>query len=70
MQGCDSSSLCRAERAANSIKQACESGALQFLTSGILKSVPFEDDFPFQKELYAQTLHQLLMTFLDAEPGR
>lgn len=59
-----------AERAANSVKQACEAGALQFLTVGILKSVPFEDEFPFQKELYVQALHQLLMTFLDAEPGR
>lgn len=30
----------------------------------------FEDELPYQKELYAQTLHQLLMGFLDAEPGR
>jgi hypothetical protein len=59
-----------AERSANSIKEAIEAGALRFLSSGVLKSVPFEDDYPFQKELYAQVLHQLLMTFLDAEPGR
>ena len=66
----DTDLACLAERAGNCIKQACEGGALRFLRAGLLQSVPFEDDFPAQRELYAQAIHQLLMTFLDAEPGR
>ena len=59
-----------AERAGSCIKQACEGGALRFMHTGLLRSVPFEDNLPAQRELYAQAIHQLLMTFLDAEPGR
>jgi len=60
----------RAERAATCVRQACEAGALRFLTARVLRAVPFEDEPPEQQELYAHTLHQLLMLFLDAQPGR
>ena len=50
--------------------QAIEVGALGFLGSSIVKGAFFEDELPFHRELYAQTFHQLLMGFLDAEPGR
>ncbi len=59
-----------AERAATGIRQAIEAGALTFLGSSIVRGSFFVDELPFQQELYAQTLHQLLMGFLDAEPGR
>ena len=59
-----------AERAARGIHQAIEAGALRFLGSNIVQGAFFEDELSFQKELYVQTLHQLLMGFLDAEPGR
>ncbi len=62
--------MCCAERAAAAIKQAVEAGALQFVSNGLLRSVPFEDELPYQKELYTQVLHELLMGFIDAEPGR
>ncbi len=52
------------------MRQACEAGALRFLEARVLRSVPFEDEPPEQQELYAQALHQLLMLFLDAQPGR
>ncbi|KAK9838304.1 hypothetical protein WJX81_003260 [Elliptochloris bilobata] len=58
------------ERAATCVRQACEAGALRFLEARVLRSVPFEDEPPAQQELYAQTLHQLLMLFLDVQPGR
>ena len=50
--------------------QAIEVGALGFLGSSIVRGAFFEDELPFHRELYAQTFHQLLMGFLDAEPGR
>ena len=43
---------------------------MRFLGSSVVQGAFFEDELPFQKELYAHTLHQLLMGFLDAEPGR
>ena len=52
------------------MRQACEAGALRFLEAKVLRSVPFEDEPPEQQELYAHTLHQLLMLFLDVQPGR
>jgi hypothetical protein len=58
------------ERAAICIKQACEVGVLHWLHTCVLESSPFMDDLPFQKEIYAQIVGQLLISFLDAEPGR
>lgn len=52
------------------MRQACEAGALRFLEARVLHSVPFEDEPVEQQELYAHKLHQLLMLFLDAQPGR
>lgn len=52
------------------MRQACEAGALRFLEAHVLRSVPFEDEPPEQQELYAHAAHQLLMLFLDAQPGR
>ena len=52
------------------MRQACEAGALRFLEARVLRSVPFEDEPPEQQELYAHAAHQLLMLFLDAQPGR
>ncbi len=43
---------------------------MRFLGSSVVRGAFFEDELSFQKELYVQTLHQLLMGFLDAEPGR
>lgn len=59
-----------AERAVAGVHQAIEVGALGFLGSSIVRGAFFEDELPFHRELYAQTFHQLLMGFLDAEPGR
>lgn len=59
-----------AERAARGVHQAIEAGALRFLSSSVVRGAFFEDELPYQKELYAQAFHQLLMGFLDAEPGR
>ena len=50
--------------------QAVEAGALSFLGGSIVRGAFFEDELLFHKELYAQPFHQLLMGFLDAEPGR
>ncbi|CAK0757624.1 hypothetical protein CVIRNUC_002556 [Coccomyxa viridis] len=58
------------ERAVAGVHQAIEVGALGFLGSSIVRGAFFEDELPFHRELYAQTFHQLLMGFLDAEPGR
>ena len=70
MQYCDGVASWCAARAGNCVRQACEGGALRFLADGLLGSVPFADDSLLQRELTAQAVHQLLMIFLDAEPGR
>lgn len=59
-----------ADRSAKALEQSSKAGALRFLAQGILQSVPFQDDFPAQKELYAGIIHQTLMRFLDAPVGR
>ena len=59
-----------AERAARAVRQATAAGVLNFLDQSLLRALPFADDFPAQRELYSAALHQLVMEFLDAEPGR
>jgi hypothetical protein len=52
------------------VRQSTEAGALGWLDAGILRSVAFADDDAAQRELYAATIHQLLMLLLDAAAGR
>jgi hypothetical protein len=62
--------LIAADRAAVCVQQANDQGAFGFILKDVFHSVPFSDDFPFQQQLYASVIHQLIMLFLDAPVGR
>jgi alkyl sulfatase BDS1-like metallo-beta-lactamase superfamily hydrolase len=61
---------CTVDRAAKAVRQATDAGALGWLDAGVLRSVAFAYDDAAQQELYAATIHQLLMLLLDAAAGR
>lgn len=58
------------ERCALCVKQATDAGVLTWMREGLVGSHAFQDDLPFQRELYAQILGQLLLDFLYSEIGR
>ena len=55
-----------AGRAQKCMHAACEHGALQFLYTTVLSSHCFSDEQSTQRQLYASTLHRLLIQFLNA----
>eukprot|EP00887_Chlorella_sp_A99_P002898 scaffold6.g2898.t1 len=59
-----------AERGAALVAAACEGGALAFLRSGVLESVPMQDEPDHQRQLCAGIANQLLMAYLDSPAGR
>ncbi|KAK9829639.1 hypothetical protein WJX72_007011 [[Myrmecia] bisecta] len=58
------------ERALNCLRLANQVGTFHFLDAGVLASTAFQDDHPYQKDLYARILHQLAMQYLDSDLGR
>lgn len=60
----------QARRAVDLVKAATQGGACAFLRTGVLESVPMQDDADHQRELYASVAHQLTMGYLMSPAGR
>ncbi|KAL4457392.1 hypothetical protein ABPG75_012257 [Micractinium tetrahymenae] len=58
-----------AGRAVQLVKDAASSGAFGFLRTGVLDSVPMQDDADHQRELYASIINQLVMNYLMSPAG-
>ncbi|KAL4441042.1 hypothetical protein ABPG77_010473 [Micractinium sp. CCAP 211/92] len=58
-----------AGRAVQLVKDATGNGAFGFLRTGVLDSVPMQDDADHQRELYASIANQLVMNYLMSPAG-
>eukprot|EP00884_Botryococcus_braunii_P018275 jgi/Botrbrau1/5130/Bobra.0172s0002.1 len=58
------------ERSALCVKQACDFGVLSWIREHVIGSTSFQDELPYQQELYAQILGQLLLDFVYSDVGR